>query len=125
MWNILIVDDEYGLADIMADLLTALGHTVVTAINGKAALALLAETRPDVILSDLMMPIMAGDELVRQLRRDPLFRDIPIIMMSAVGLDELDGALRPLINGFLQKPFTFNDFMSELERLLPVQRQGV
>jgi CheY-like chemotaxis protein len=118
MWSILIVDDEYGLAEIMADLLTAQGHTVATAINGKLALESLRQTRPDLILADLMMPVMPGDEMVRQLRRDPACRDIPVIMMSAAGFDELDADLHPHISGFLQKPFTFNDFMAELDRVL-------
>lgn len=121
MRAILIVDDEYGLAEILADLLTAQGHTVATAINGKLALEALGELRPDVILADVMMPIMSGDEMVRTLKQDPAFRDIPVIMMSAAGLDELDAELHPLISGFLQKPFTFQDFMAELERVLPAR----
>lgn len=121
MWSILIVDDEYGLAEIMADLLTAQGHTVATAINGKLALESLRELRADVILADLMMPIMPGDEMVRRLSRDPALRDIPVIMMSAAGFDELDPDLRPLISGFLQKPFTFNDFIAALDRALPAR----
>lgn len=119
MWAVMIVDDEYGLAEMTAELLTMRGHKVSTAINGKLALASLGQLRPDVILVDLMMPIMSGDEMVRQLKRDPALRDIPVIMMSAAGVEALDSDLLPLIKGFLQKPFTFDELMAVLQRVLP------
>jgi CheY-like chemotaxis protein len=119
MWAVMIVDDEYGLAEMTAELLTMRGHKVVTAINGKLALAALDQLRPDVIVVDVMMPIMSGDEMVRQLKRDPALRDIPVIMMSAAGFETLDSDLLPLIKGFLQKPFTFDELMAELQRALP------
>jgi CheY-like chemotaxis protein len=119
MWAVLIVDDEYGLAEMTAELLAMRGHKVATAINGKLALASIDQLRPDVIVVDLMMPIMSGDEMVRQVKRDPALRDIPIIMMSAAGFEGLDADLRPLIKGFLQKPFTFDELMAQLQRVLP------
>src|ERR1041384_1446397 len=117
MWAVLIVDDEYGLAEMIAELLTMRGHKVATAINGKLALASIAQLRPDVIIVDVMMPIMSGDEMVRQLKRDPALRDIPVIMMSAAGSEALDADLPPLIKGFLQKPFTFDELMAELHQI--------
>ena len=119
MLAVLIVDDEYGLAEMTAELLALRGHRAATAINGKLALASIDQQRPDVLLVDLMMPIMSGDELVRALKRDPALRDIPVIMMSAAGFEELDSDLLPLIKGFLQKPFTFDELMAELQRVLP------
>jgi CheY-like chemotaxis protein len=121
MSAILIVDDEYGLAEILMDLLTAQGHTVTTAINGKLAMESLARMRPDVIVADVMMPIMAGDAMVHELKRAPALRDIPVILMSAAGFDDLDAELRPLISGFLHKPFTFSDLLSALARALPAR----
>ncbi|HSS03020.1 MAG TPA: response regulator [Kofleriaceae bacterium] len=119
MWAVLIVDDEYGLAEMTAELLAMRGHKVATAINGRLALASIDQLRPDVILVDVMMPIMPGDEMVRRLKRDPALRDIPVIMMSAAGSEELDSDLLPVIAGFLQKPFTFDELMRELHRVLP------
>src|ERR1051325_7728139 len=118
MRAILIVDDEYGLAEMTAELLTMQGDTVATAINGKLALESLRQMHPDVILVDMMMPIMSGDEMVRRLKRDHAFSDIPVIMMSAAGFEEIDDDLRPLIGGFLQKPFTFDELISTLNRVL-------
>jgi CheY-like chemotaxis protein len=119
MRAVLIVDDEYGLAEMTAELLATQGYTVTTAINGKLALESLSQMRPDVIIVDVMMPIMSGDEMVRLLKGDPAFRDIPVIMMSAAGFEVLDVDLHPLIGGFLQKPFTFDELMAELRRVLP------
>jgi CheY-like chemotaxis protein len=118
MRSVLIVDDEYGLAEMAGELLALQGHTVATAINGKLGLESLSRMRPDVILVDVMMPIMSGDEMVRQLKRDPAFRDIPVIMMSAAGFEGLDADLCSLIGGFLQKPFTFDELTAELHRVL-------
>lgn len=115
---VLIVDDEYGLAEMTAELLAMQGYTVATAINGKLALESLCEMRPDVILVDVMMPIMSGDEMVRHLKRDPALRDIPIIMMSAAGREGLDAELQRLIGSFLHKPFTFDELMAALRRAL-------
>ena len=119
MRSVLIVDDEYGLAEMAAELLALQGHAVATAINGKLALESLGRMRPDLVLVDVMMPVMSGDELVRRMKRDPALRDIPVIMMSAAGFEGLDADLRPLIGGFLQKPFTFDELMTELHRVLP------
>jgi CheY-like chemotaxis protein len=118
MRSVLIVDDEYGLAEMAAELLALQGHMVATAINGKLALESLSRVRPDVIFADVMMPVMSGDEMVRQLKQNPALRDIPVIMMSAAGFDGLDADLRPLIAGFLQKPFTFDELTTELHRVL-------
>ena len=115
---VLIVDDEYGLAEMAAELLSLQGHSVATAINGKLALEAIGERRPDVIIVDLMMPIMAGDELVRRLKQDPALCAIPIIMMSAAGLEAVDADLHPVIAGFLSKPFTFDEVNAALERAL-------
>jgi CheY-like chemotaxis protein len=115
---VLIVDDEYGVAEMAAELLSLQGHSVATAINGKRALEAIGERRPDVMLVDLMMPIMSGDELVRRLKHDPALCAIPIIMMSAAGIEELDADLPPLIAGFLHKPFTFDEVNATLARAL-------
>ena len=115
---VLIVDDEYGVAEMTAELLSLQGHRVATAINGKLALEAIGELRPDVMLVDLMMPVMSGDDLVRRLKQDPALFEIPIVMMSAAGFDALDADLPPLIAGFLRKPFTFDEVNAALERAL-------
>lgn len=118
MPSILIVDDEFGLAEMAGDLLTMAGYTVTTAINGKLALGCLHQTRPDLILLDVMMPIMSGPEVLRVLKADDAYRDIPVVMMSAAGPDTIDPDLRSMLAGFLQKPFTYDELMATVTRAL-------
>src|SRR5215470_13966507 len=82
--SVLIVDDEFGLADITADLLTEEGYDVALAINGKLGLESLAVRRADIVITDLMMPVMDGPELIRQMRANPELAAIPAILMTAL-----------------------------------------
>jgi CheY-like chemotaxis protein len=121
MYSVLIVDDEFGLAEMTAELLTMRGYRVATAINGKLGLAQIAHDRPDVVLVDVMMPVMSGPDLMRALHMNPTLRDLPVIMMSAIGRSAVPPDLRPHLAGFLQKPFTFDELMATLTVLLPAR----
>jgi CheY-like chemotaxis protein len=116
MRTILIVDDEYGISEIIGDLLSSHGFNVMMAMNGKLALAAMAQTRPDVILLDVMMPVMTGPEMLHALKASDEYRDIPVVMMSAVGRRALTPAETPLIAGFLAKPFTYDELISVLQQ---------
>lgn len=120
MYSVLIVDDEYGLAEMAGELLTMAGFTVATAINGRLALATLSSMRPDVILLDVMMPIMSGADVLRVLKGDDGHRDIPVVMMSAAGRETVPEDLLPLIAAFLQKPFTYDELLQALRATLPL-----
>ena len=79
---ILLVEDEYGNAEVLDLMLQAEGYRVAVASNGKVALELLAGEKPAVILSDYMMPFMNGAELGLAVRANPVLEDIPFVMMS-------------------------------------------
>jgi CheY-like chemotaxis protein len=102
--SILIVDDEFGLAEMLGYLLNELGYTVRVAMDGRSALATLHGEPIDIVLTDLMMPVMDGSELVRAIRAEPTFDRIPVILMTAVP----SAARRDsdLYDGILKKPFT-------------------
>jgi CheY-like chemotaxis protein len=102
--SILIVDDEFGLAEMLRDMLRESGFEVTLAINGRLALEILEEGKVDVVLTDLMMPVMDGTELAMAMRRDDRHRDTPIIMMTCLPTapPQPDG----LFNAILRKPFT-------------------
>jgi CheY-like chemotaxis protein len=117
MQTILIVDDEFGLAETVGDVLETMGYAVMTAVNGKLALASLRETRPDAILLDVMMPVMSGPEMLAALRTSEDYRNIPVIMMSAAAPEATLRELRPAITAFLQKPFTFEQLMAALQKI--------
>ena len=112
--------DKYG--DLLDQALSEIDgqriFTVATAINGRLALATLNSMRPDVILLDVMMPIMSGADVLRALKSDDSHRDIPVVMMSAAGRESLPEELLPSIAAFLQKPFTYDELLTALRATL-------
>ena len=115
MAPVLVVEDHADLREMLAVLLEAEGYTVQTARNGAEALKCLDAEQPSVILLDLMMPVMTGDEFrVRQLA-DPRHKHVPVICMTAAH-DGLDRAERINANAYFQKPVDF-------ERLLGAVRE--
>jgi CheY-like chemotaxis protein len=84
MATILIVDDEPILRQLFQKVLEHEGHTVMTAANGRDALAVLRERVPDLIMLDLLMPTMDGTTFLRLMRRHADWADIPVVIMSAI-----------------------------------------
>jgi CheY-like chemotaxis protein len=104
MQTVLVVDDEFGVAEVLQSILEDEGYRVATAINGKQALARLGELTPDLIMLDYMMPIMDGTQTLAAIRQLPAFADVPIVMMSSLE----EAAVRETATGydrFLRKPF--------------------
>lgn len=123
MNTVLLVDDEHAILDALSGILEDEGFRVVTAGNGREALARLEEGMPDVALVDVMMPVMDGRELLREMQGDPRWRSIPVVLMSAVpqGILERDAPLN--CAGFFQKPFDLWQLLARL-RELAMGRQG-
>jgi two-component system, chemotaxis family, chemotaxis protein CheY len=82
--DVLIVEDETYLCELVADVLEAEGHRTRTAANGLDALERVKESKPQIILLDLMMPVMDGWEFIRALRANPEWKEIPIVVVTAV-----------------------------------------
>jgi DNA-binding response OmpR family regulator len=116
--SVLIVDDEFGLADIVADLLTEAGYDVALAINGQLGLASLATRRADIVLTDLMMPVMDGPELIRRMRADAKLAAIPTVLMTALpeAVPTGEGAMHDAV---LVKPFGIVELLATIHQLLP------
>jgi CheY-like chemotaxis protein len=83
MAKILVVDDEPDQRFLTRRVLERAGHEVKDAENGAVGLAVASDWTPDLIITDLMMPVMDGPELIRRLRRDPATARIPIVATSA------------------------------------------
>jgi CheY-like chemotaxis protein len=115
---VLIVDDEFGLADITADLLRDHGYDVRLAINGKLGLDSLAAHPADIVLTDLMMPVMDGPEMIRQMRAEPRFARIPTILMTALP-EAIPRGPPALHDAVLIKPFGLTEVLETVQRLLP------
>lgn len=82
--DVLVVEDEPYLCDLIADVLEAEGHTTRKASNGLDALEMLSDRKPQLVLLDLMMPVMDGWEFMTELRANPAWRDIPVVIITAV-----------------------------------------
>ena len=93
MNTILIVDDEYLIADILGFALEDEGYLVEKASNGLKALEALKEKRVELVITDYMMPLLNGDELVRSMRDELHLSDLPVILMSG-GQPRVPGTVR-------------------------------
>ncbi|MET0535854.1 MAG: response regulator [Steroidobacter sp.] len=104
MQTVLVVDDEFGVAEVLQSILEDEGYRVATAINGKQAIMRLGEVTPDLIMLDYMMPILDGTQTLAAIRNDPAFKNTPIIMMSSLE----EASVRETCtdyDSFLRKPF--------------------
>ena len=114
MKTILVVDDEFDILTVWRLLLERHGYAVMTASNGAAALELINARRPDVIVSDCMMPIMSGLQLCAALNADPDLRSIPILLCSAAS--DIPVQPNPTI-AYARKPLSFDMLLGILERI--------
>jgi CheY-like chemotaxis protein len=116
MATILIVDDEEPVRDFLAMLLEDSGHRTLKAIHGAQALELAAKERPDLVIADIMMPVMNGSELCRRLKAGADTRALPVILMSSAGPQSADGAGA---DAFIAKPFVLEEMEALVRRWLP------
>jgi two-component system chemotaxis response regulator CheY len=118
MARILVVDDEPDERFLVGRALKKQGHDVTVAENGAAGLRAAQEERPDLIVTDIMMPVMDGVELIRQLRGDPATAGIPIL--AASGDTHLAGAA----DAVLVKPYDNHRLVALVNSLLKKGREG-
>jgi CheY-like chemotaxis protein len=112
---ILVVDDEFDVLSAYTMLFEYRGYRVRTAGNGEEALVVAARERPDIVVSDYMMPVMDGAQFCLLWRADPDFRQIPFILCSA-GLLRRDEVLP--YDTFFRKPVPFEQLLAEIARLI-------
>jgi two-component system, OmpR family, response regulator VicR len=115
--TILVVDDEFGVVEVLTAALEDEGYRVVTAANGRHGLERLKESTPDLVILDFMMPILDGPSMAKAMKADALFAKIPIVMTSAVS----ESALRERFDAydaFLRKPFRADVLIKLLKTLL-------
>ena len=97
MANILVIDDDATIQLVFSQFLTSLGHEIMQAENGKKGMSMIQETRPDLVITDIMMPEMDGLEILMQLRST--HDSVPVIAIS--------GGMRSLPVNFLQQAKLF------------------
>lgn len=119
--TILIVEDNEDLRFYLKDNLKAQYH-VEEAVNGKEGWEKIKLLDPDLVVSDIMMPLMDGVELARKIKTETLTAHIPVILLTAMGSEEkqLEG-LKVGVNDYITKPFTFEILASRIRNLLAQQ----
>lgn len=119
MATILIVDDEYLIADILGYALEDEGYMTVKAGNGKRGLEVLDRERPSLVITDFMMPIMDGLELARAIRARSDFAYLPILLMSGAQ-GSIGRATPELFAAVFDKPFDIDQVVAKVKELAPL-----
>jgi len=119
--SVLLVEDDVDTRDVMARTLDKAGWRVIEAGNGREALDRLAKGRPDLILLDLMMPVMDGFDFLLEMRTHAEWRDIPVIVLTAKDLTEED---RRLLSGRVEQIIekgasSTEQLVSRIRQMLP------
>lgn len=109
--SVLVVDDEPDLRFLMRLVLEGVGYGVTEAANGVDALKRIQQSRPDVVITDLMMPKMGGRELISHLQADRKLASIPIIVVSA----SIGGAALGVAE-CMEKPFQIEELVAAMRR---------
>ncbi|MFN2465609.1 MAG: PleD family two-component system response regulator [Candidatus Dormibacteria bacterium] len=122
---VMIVEDEASLQKVLQIRLQIEGFDVRTAGDGEEALAMIREERPDLVLTDLMMPMMDGAELTRAIKSDPELKDIPVLVLTALKEQrERENLLAAGADGFAAKPYNSAELTSRIRDLLASARGG-
>ena len=117
MGTVLVVDDEFGIADLIDAILTDEGYRVVIALNGRQGLELLAKEHPDLVFLDYMMPVMDGAAVLHAMGEDASLQDIPVVVMSSIPEATVAERCAGYVS-FLRKPFKVTDVTSLTARLI-------
>jgi two-component system alkaline phosphatase synthesis response regulator PhoP len=122
--RILIVDDDPDLVETVSMMLEARGYAPLPAYGGIEGLEKARGDRPDLIVLDVMMPDKDGYAVCNELKKDPAFNDIPIILLTAIGdhitttTYTLSGGMETLADDFFQKPVDIQSLVDRIEQLL-------
>ncbi|KQC05631.1 MAG: hypothetical protein APR54_08065 [Candidatus Cloacimonas sp. SDB] len=104
--KILVVDDDQNIRRLLNFNLSAAGHKVIVATNGKEGVEKAIKDKPDLILLDIMMPVMNGYEACKTLKEQDITKDIPVFMLSAKSqMMDLDDAFNVGADDYITKPF--------------------
>lgn len=122
---ILIVDDDPDILDGILMILETQPYRLETARDGKKCMELIENEVPDLLILDLLMPKMDGWGVIREMRSNPRFASVPIMILSTVIEDashrryELETGMAMDIQGYVQKPAKPADLLQRIEKLLP------
>ena len=121
MARVFVVDDEPDMVDLLATILKSDGFEVDTDTDGRSALARLLAEPADLVLLDLMMPVLDGMELLKLLRLDSKGANVPVLVVSArSGHQDQLGTLQLGANAYICKPFSPRELVRQVRQLLEI-----
>lgn len=119
MKKILVVDDEPQLRTALKIRLEVEGYNVILASNGKECLELARRDKPDLIVLDLMMPVMDGYTALKRLKSEPELSRIPVIVLSIKEKIKMEGLFIPdMAEEYIEKPFESEELLSKVRYIL-------
>lgn len=119
MIKILIAEDNAVNRELLRELLEARGYTVFEARDGQEALQMIDETRPELLLLDIGMPVLDGFAVTSRIRENPRLAKLPVVAVTAYAMQgDRDRILRSGFDGYLSKPVNPAALTEELDRLL-------
>jgi CheY-like chemotaxis protein len=118
-FSVLVVDDDPSIRRMIIAALRREGYTFLEAPNGREALDLMRAERPDVVVLDLMMPVLSGWDVLKERQTDPELSRIPVIVVSANRDPEVATAVNSGICAFLPKPFDISALSALVRSCIP------
>ncbi len=119
MKTVLVVDDEKHIVRLIQVNLERQGYRIVTAFDGKEALEKIAEEKPDLMVTDVMMPLMDGFQLLHEVRHNPETAELPVIMLTAKAQDaDVFRGWHGGVDAYLTKPFNPMELITFVRRIL-------
>lgn len=120
--TILLIEDKPGLSDALKSLLELHQYNVTVATNGEEGLRAARRLRPDLVISDIYMPVLNGLDLLDSFREDPVLHEIPVIMLTARSeIDAVQRAKEKGAAGYVTKPFLFKNLHAVIQGIFEKQ----
>ncbi|MDD5528657.1 MAG: response regulator [bacterium] len=117
--KILIVDDDFHLITLLRFNLEKAGYSVWSAKDGSQALNIMKKDKMDLIIADMMMPVMDGLELCRRVKSEPLWKSCPVIMLTArVQLSDKEKGKEAGVDDYITKPFQMKELLASVKNNL-------
>ena len=122
MPKILVVEDNLDTREFVHLHLITEGFNVVLAANGQEGLYLASVEQPNLIITDIEMPVLDGIEMVKKLRTQPETQNVPILVLTAFGKEVIDNSIRAGANRAIAKPVLLDELMNDVRELLGTER---
>jgi len=120
MAKILVVEDDPATVSLVKAVLEEVGHEIHHAGNGAEALIAVSTEAPDLVVMDVMMPVMNGFQALRVIRTNPMTQDLPVLMLTARSSDmDMTQGWAEGVDFYLTKPFAPKDLLTVVSRMLP------